>query len=240
MDPTRNPTQDPTQDPTKIPSQSPSSVPTSDPTLNPTIDLTYFPSHNPTNDPPTEPSLQPTTEPSMNPTDEPSMDPTHVPTLYPSVTPTTLPTGSPESSIHIYHSPTREPTAKPTSSPTMTYRNMLFLCEYNDEPKTYYTVHITLIQYPELMIDGLTAKNIIGVEAALWGETIKSMSDAQYMIFPRLLSLSEVAWSPQEQRSWSGFSKRLAQQLDSLEQQGLNYRPLAKEGLLSKQAKSSN
>jgi len=88
---------------------------------------------------------------------------------------------------------------------------------------------------PELMIDGLTAKNIIGVEAALWGETIKSMSDAQYMIFPRLLSLSEVAWSSQEQRTWSGFSKRLAQQLDTLEQQGLNYRPLAKEGLLSKQ-----
>jgi hexosaminidase len=89
---------------------------------------------------------------------------------------------------------------------------------------------------PELMIDGLTAKNIIGVEAALWGETIKSMADAQYMIFPRLLSLSEVAWSPQEQRSWSGFSKRLAQQLDTFEQQGLYYRPLAKEGLLSKQA----
>lgn len=89
---------------------------------------------------------------------------------------------------------------------------------------------------PELMIEGLNAKNIIGVEAALWGETIKSMSDAQYMIFPRLLSLSEVAWSPQKQRSWSGFSKRLAQQLDTFEQQGINYRPLAKSVLLSEQA----
>jgi len=81
---------------------------------------------------------------------------------------------------------------------------------------------------PELMIDGLNANNIIGVEAALWGETIKSMADAQYMIFPRLLSLSEVAWSPQEQRSWSGFSERLTQQLDTFEQQGINYRPLDK------------
>lgn len=79
---------------------------------------------------------------------------------------------------------------------------------------------------PELMIEGLTAKNIIGVEAALWGETIKSMSDAQYMIFPRLLSVSEVAWSSQEQRSWSGFSKRLAQKIKYFEQQGINYRPL--------------
>lgn len=82
---------------------------------------------------------------------------------------------------------------------------------------------------PELMIEGLNANNIIGVEAALWGETIKSMADAQYMIFPRLLSLSEVAWSPQKQRSWSEFSKRLALQLESFEQQGINYRPLAKK-----------
>ena len=88
---------------------------------------------------------------------------------------------------------------------------------------------------PELMIEGLNANNIIGIEAALWGETIKSMSDAQYMIFPRLLSLSEVAWSPQAQRSWSGFSKRLAQHLDSFEQQGINYRPLTRGVLLSEQ-----
>ena len=32
---------------------------------------------------------------------------------------------------------------------------MLFLCQYNDEPMTYYTVHITLIQYAELMIDAI-------------------------------------------------------------------------------------
>jgi len=55
------------------------------------------------------------------------------------------------------------------------------------------------------------------------------------MIFPRLLSLSEVAWSPQEKRTWSAFSVRLAQQLDSFEQQGINYRPLEKSLLVSKQ-----
>ena len=87
---------------------------------------------------------------------------------------------------------------------------------------------------PELMIEGLNANNIIGVEAALWGETITSMTDAQYMIFPRLLSLSEVAWSPQEQRSWSGFNKRLAQKIKYFQQQGINYRPLATQDSLSK------
>jgi len=81
---------------------------------------------------------------------------------------------------------------------------------------------------PATNIEQLNSDNIIGIEAALWGETIKSMSDAQYMIFPRLLSLSEVAWSPQEKRSWSGFSKRLAQHLESFERQGITYRELAK------------
>ncbi|MCP5076887.1 MAG: family 20 glycosylhydrolase, partial [Psychromonas sp.] len=90
---------------------------------------------------------------------------------------------------------------------------------------------------PELMIDGLNAKNIIGVEAALWGETIKSMSDAQYMIFPRLLSLSEVAWSPQAQRSWSSFSKRLAQKIKYFEQQGINYRPLKNQAATTQATK---
>jgi len=88
---------------------------------------------------------------------------------------------------------------------------------------------------PELMIEGLNANNIIGVEAALWGETIKSMSDAQYMIFPRLLSLSEVAWSRQEQRNWSNFSERLSNKIKYLEQQGINYRGLEKNIVVSKQ-----
>ena len=87
---------------------------------------------------------------------------------------------------------------------------------------------------PDLMIEGLNPKNIIGVEAALWGETIKSMSDAQYMIFPRLLSLSEVAWSPQDKRNWQNFSKRLTHQVQYLKQQGINYRPLEKSVLVSK------
>jgi len=84
---------------------------------------------------------------------------------------------------------------------------------------------------PELMIDGLTAKNIIGVEAALWGETIKSMADAQYMIFPRLLSLSEVAWSAQEKRTWSGFNNRLKNKVKYFEQQGIIYRSLSSKTL---------
>ncbi len=80
---------------------------------------------------------------------------------------------------------------------------------------------------PDKIIAGVNPENIIGVEAALWGETITSMADAQYMIFPRLLSLSEVAWSPQKQRDWKSFSKRLKSEINDLKTQGLNYRPIS-------------
>jgi hexosaminidase len=79
---------------------------------------------------------------------------------------------------------------------------------------------------PELMIEGLNSENIIGIEAALWGETIKTMADAQYMIFPRLLSLSEVAWTPQEKRKWPEFLERIENHLKGLKQQGINFKPL--------------
>jgi len=89
---------------------------------------------------------------------------------------------------------------------------------------------------PELMIEGLNAKDIIGVEAALWGETITSMADAQYMIFPRLLSLSEVAWSPQEKRNWSSFSERLSHKISYFKQKGINYRALEESVLVGEQS----
>jgi N-acetyl-beta-hexosaminidase len=42
----------------------------------------------------------------------------------------------------------------------------------------------------------VTGRNVIGLEGAMWGETIATMADADYMVFPRLFALAEVAWSP--------------------------------------------
>lgn len=67
--------------------------------------------------------------------------------------------------------------------------------------------------------------SILGVEAPLWGETIETMEDIDYLLFPRLLSLAEVSWSAQNTRNWVDFRNRLGhhgQQLDAL---GVNYCP---------------
>jgi len=62
---------------------------------------------------------------------------------------------------------------------------------------------------------GLTAeeaKHIKGAQANLWTEYITNPRKIEYMIFPRLSALSEVLWSPKEQRSWPDFERRLQTQ----------------------------
>jgi hexosaminidase len=67
------------------------------------------------------------------------------------------------------------------------------------------------------------AKHILGVQAQLWTEYISTPSHAEYMYFPRLCALSEVAWSPIEHKNFAGFKKRLTTHLQRLETLVVNY-----------------
>ena len=46
------------------------------------------------------------------------------------------------------------------------------------------------------------------------------------MVFPRLVALAEVAWTPREQRNFADFSARLATHVVRLGILDVNYRPL--------------
>lgn len=70
---------------------------------------------------------------------------------------------------------------------------------------------------------GLDASNILGIEAALWGETIKNLDDAEYLTFPRLTCLAELAWNPAEGRSWNEFKVRLGNHAPRFKAMGINY-----------------
>lgn len=63
---------------------------------------------------------------------------------------------------------------------------------------------------PVTQIIGLSDKDILGVEAPLWTETILNFSDIEYMLFPRLPGIAEIGWSPLEARSWEKYKHRLA------------------------------
>jgi len=68
-------------------------------------------------------------------------------------------------------------------------------------------------------------KYIIGVQANLWTEYIPTTDKVEYMLLPRMLALSEIAWTPVSNKNFTDFSKtRVAHQLAVLESMGYNYR----------------
>jgi len=66
-------------------------------------------------------------------------------------------------------------------------------------------------------------KYILGAQANVWTEYIGNTSKLEYMLFPRLAALSEVVWTPQKDRSFSEFKKRLVKQKERYEMWGINY-----------------
>ncbi len=67
------------------------------------------------------------------------------------------------------------------------------------------------------------ARHILGAQANLWSEFIPTPEHAEYMIFPRLLALSEVVWSPREARDWDDFVMRLFSWLPRLDAGDIHY-----------------
>lgn len=67
------------------------------------------------------------------------------------------------------------------------------------------------------------AAHILGAQGCVWTEYVKTQKHLEYMLFPRLLALSEVLWSPKESRSFTDFSRRLPAELSLLNEEGVNY-----------------
>ncbi|GAB2586248.1 beta-N-acetylhexosaminidase [Paractinoplanes abujensis] len=60
---------------------------------------------------------------------------------------------------------------------------------------------------PGTHVTGVPESAVLGVEAPLWSETLRSLDDIEYMAWPRLAGLAELGWSPA--RDWESFRARL-------------------------------
>ncbi|WP_034265121.1 beta-N-acetylhexosaminidase [Actinospica robiniae] len=65
---------------------------------------------------------------------------------------------------------------------------------------------------PATYLAGVPASAVYGVEAAMWGETLTSFADLEYLAFPRLPAVAELGWSPPAAHDLGAFEKRLAAQ----------------------------
>lgn len=76
---------------------------------------------------------------------------------------------------------------------------------------------------PADRLPGVGEESVLGVEAPLWSETLRSMADVQYMAFPRLAAVAEVGWTPRAARNWPSFRRRLGEFGPRWAAQGINF-----------------
>ncbi|EHR63151.1 beta-N-acetylhexosaminidase [Saccharomonospora cyanea] len=76
---------------------------------------------------------------------------------------------------------------------------------------------------PGAHVTGVGEDAVLGVEAPLWSETLRSLDHIEYMAFPRLAAVAEIGWSPQEARDWTSFSERLGKQAPRWEEREVDF-----------------
>ncbi len=83
-------------------------------------------------------------------------------------------------------------------------------------------------------LDNNQTDKIQGVQANIWAEWIPSRERMQYMIFPRLTALAEVAWGTADMNQYGDYTNRLLTHYKRWDIMGINYRIPDLEGFNSK------
>jgi hexosaminidase len=78
---------------------------------------------------------------------------------------------------------------------------------------------------PAKIVPGIERKNILGIEAPLWTETVTKMDELEYMVFPRLPGFAEIGWSAPAMRNWNEYKVRLGRQAERFRALQVDYYP---------------
>ncbi|GAB3175792.1 beta-N-acetylhexosaminidase [Telluribacter humicola] len=121
--------------------------------------------------------------------------------------------------------------AKVIMSPaTKAYLDMQYdsTSKYGLHWAAYIELDSAYIWDPATMVPGVTKANILGVEAPIWTETLTNMEQLEYMAFPRLPGIAEVAWSPSTVRDWNTYKVRLGKHAARMKAMGIDFYPSKK------------
>ncbi len=110
--------------------------------------------------------------------------------------------------------------------------NLYFDLSYSadpHEPGQYWAGYVdTFSPYSLSPINTNKGQNdtvIKGVQGELWSEQIDSPSQLDYLAFPKIAGLAELAWTPANRRNWKNFYDRMREQhLLRLKEYGVQYR----------------
>ena len=68
------------------------------------------------------------------------------------------------------------------------------------------------------------AARVLGIEGSVWTEFIETKRYLEFMTFPRLLGLAEIAWRPKGPRDDKEFEARLGPHIEALRAKGIDAR----------------
>jgi hexosaminidase len=71
-------------------------------------------------------------------------------------------------------------------------------------------------------LNGVPPERVVGIEAALWTEFVKTRADIDYLMFPRLCGHAEVGWSSPN-RTFADYAKRMPQHGERLSAAGVAF-----------------
>lgn len=67
------------------------------------------------------------------------------------------------------------------------------------------------------------ARFVQGTQANVWTEYMRYPAKVQYMIYPRLAALAEVAWTQPDQKNWDRFQQKIPTLFQRLSRQNISY-----------------
>lgn len=78
---------------------------------------------------------------------------------------------------------------------------------------------------PTTLVAGIPESAIEGIEAPLWTETAVRLADLEWLAFPRLAGVADLAWAARRHLSWESYAHRLAAHAPRWRALGINYYP---------------
>ena len=109
----------------------------------------------------------------------------------------------------------------------MTPGNPLYLDMYQDAPPFcpeaqggYYPLNVIYAYDPIGRIAPEAAHLVDGLQGNLWTERVETEEHVEYMMWPRLLAISEIGWSPTDRKDYDDFHKRALREVARLKADG--------------------
>ncbi len=81
--------------------------------------------------------------------------------------------------------------------------------ELTSEGKVYAGLRMKKTYSFEPVPEGVDEKYILGNQGNLWTEQLQNLRNLEYMAWPRLMAIAEVAWTNKTKKDWSHFSKKV-------------------------------